>query len=138
MSMTSVPALRTFTARGVMHSPVAAVDPSADLADLAALMSTLRIHCVVVDGITRDARGEHLVWGVVTDLDLVRAALDDVPGITAGQIAATEAICVDAEADLESVAAILVANEASHVLVVEDERPVGVVSTFDVAGVLGR
>lgn len=138
MSATSVPALRGFTARGVMHGPVAAVDPSAELAELAAVMSSKRIHCVVVDGITRDARGEHLVWGVVSDLDLVRAALDDTPGMTAGRIAATEAICVDADADLESVAALLVANEASHVLVVEDERPVGVVSTFDVAGVLGR
>ena len=32
------------------------------------------VHGVVVDGVTRDAQGERLVWGILSDLDLVGAA----------------------------------------------------------------
>jgi CBS domain-containing protein len=138
MQTSARPQLDRITARTVMHSPVAAVDPATDPADVATLMSTLRIHCVIVDGVTRDGRGEHLVWGVISDLDLVRGALDPEHQRTAEQLAVTEPLCVDADDDLETVASVLVAHEASHVLVVEDDRPVGVVSTLDIAAVLAR
>lgn len=130
--------LQALTAADVMHAPIAAVDPSTPIADVALLMSRLRIHCVIVDGVTRDGAGEHLVWGVVSDLDLVRGALVPDDELTAGRLAGTHALCVDATDDLESVAALLVDHEASHAVVVQDERPVGVLSTLDVAGVLGR
>jgi CBS domain-containing protein len=137
MPTSSTQQLDGITARTVMRSPVAAVDPATGLADVAALMSTLHIHCVIVDGVARDARGEHLVWGVISDLDLVRGALAGEGRGTAEQLAVTEPLCVDADDDLETVASILVAHACSHVMVVEDERPVGVISTLDLAGVLG-
>lgn len=135
----SAPELSSFSARDAMHAPVAAVDPSTELATIAALMSSRRIHCVVVDGIRRDGAGEHLVWGVISDLDLVRGALEQDPATTtAGRLAGTEALCVDVEDDLETVASALVAHDCSHAVVVERERPAGVISTLDIAAVLGR
>ncbi len=44
---------------------------------------------------------------------------------------------VDPSMPLRDVASALVAHECSHAVVVEDERPVGIISTFDLARVLG-
>jgi hypothetical protein len=39
------------------------------------MMATHHIHCVVIEGINHDpVHGEQLRWGVVSDMDLVRAA----------------------------------------------------------------
>jgi CBS domain-containing protein len=124
------------SARDVMRSPVVGCSPDLPLADVAHLMCSNGIHSVVVDGTTRDDGGEHLVWGVVSDLDLVRAAISN-PAATAGDLAATKVVTVDATDPLECVAAILADRDCSHVIVIDDGWPVGVVSTLDIAGVLG-
>ncbi|WP_320668645.1 CBS domain-containing protein [Patulibacter defluvii] len=123
-------------ARDVMHAPIVACDPATDLRDVAAEMARHRIHAVVVDGISHDRPGDRLVWAVLSDLDLVRAAVDLAIGATAGEVAATPAVCVDDTDDLVVVAATLVENECSHAVVTADERPVGVVSTLDVVAAL--
>lgn len=137
MPAISMPQLRSIFARDAMHAPILAVDPSATVADIASIMGANRVHCVVVDGISHNPTGERLVWAVVSDLDLIKAAITGDPTLTAGQIAATEAIDVDATDDLESVAATLVAHDCSHVVVTSEGRPVGVISTLDIASVLG-
>lgn len=125
--------LSSIPARDVMHGPVVSCDPSTPLSAVAALMHGNRIHCVVVDGIVAEGTGERLVWGVVSDLDLARAILMADGDVPAGRIATTEALTVDADEDLESVCSVLVDHAASHAVVVEGERPVGVVSTLDIA-----
>jgi CBS domain-containing protein len=91
----------------------------------------------VVDGVRRDAAGaEHLVWGLVSDLDLAEAvgtAHDDER--TAADLAATPAVVVAPE-DLLADAARLMHDYDVHQLIVvatSDRRPVGVLSTLDVA-----
>lgn len=130
--------LSRILARDAMHAPVVACDADADLGDVAALMAEHRVHCVVVEGISRDRGGEHLVWAVVSDLDLVRAAVAADPLTTAGHIAATPALCVDPQDDLVVVASLLADNDCSHAVVVEGERPVGVISTLDIASAVPR
>lgn len=137
MSATSMPHLRSILARDAMHAPILAVDPSASVADVASVMGNHRVHCVVVDGVRRTPEGEQLVWGVVSDLDLMKAAIAGDPDATAGTIAGTEAVVVDTTDDLERVCAALVAHDCSHVVVVDDGRPAGVISTLDIASVLG-
>lgn len=125
--------LSQIIARDAMHTPVISCEPDTDLGEVAELMAKHRIHCVVVDGIRHARDGDHLVWGVVSDLDLVRAAISAGHDTTAGSIAATPAICVDPDDDLVVVAAMIADNDCTHAVVVEDERPVGVISTLDIA-----
>jgi CBS domain-containing protein len=63
------------TVGDVMHPGVMSCPPDFPVAVVARTMATHHIHAVVVDGIRRDpTHGEELVWGVVSDMDLVRAA----------------------------------------------------------------
>ncbi len=98
------------------------------------MMATNHVHAVVVSGIdpTPDG-GEHLTWGIVTALDLVTAALPGVGTPDAGEVASTEIVTVDAGEPLEHAVQLLVEHQLSHLLVVSGARPVGVLSTLDVA-----
>jgi CBS domain-containing protein len=95
-----------------------------------------RIHCVVVGGLEEDRHGRRLVWGVVSDLDLARAAATGQQG-TAGQIAGTEPLTASPSDSLADVAQMMGEHDVAHLLVVDDQKePIGVVSTLDVARAL--
>ena len=128
--------LATTVARDVMYAPITACDPTTPIGAAAAAMSTQRIHCIVVDGIAHDTAGDRLVWEIVSDLDLVRAAVVG-DARTVGDLRGTNVLCVDAEDDLLVFAVALAENETSHAVVTDDSRPVGVVSTLDVLRALG-
>jgi len=124
--------LHSIPVRDAMHAPIVACPPDTELDHVAKLMASHRVHAVVVDGI----RGDKLVWGVVTDLDLLRAALDASGATDAAGAARTEALTVDSADDLALVSRRLVEHACSHAIVVEGERPVGVISTLDVAAAI--
>ncbi len=125
--------LSSIPAREAMHGAVLTCDPNTPATAVAALMSAQKVHCLVVEGIVGDDHGEHLVWGVISDLDLVRAVVLTDGDPAAWTFASTEAVTVDASDDLATVAAVLVERACSHVVVVDDESPVGVISTLDIA-----
>ena len=100
MPTSSLPILSSILARDAMHAPIVACGPATDLDRVARLMATQRVHAIVVDGIL----GDRLVWGVVTDLDLIRVALNEFAPANAGEAARTEALTVDADDDLALVA----------------------------------
>jgi CBS domain-containing protein len=110
------------------------------IADVARLMAEHAIHAVVVDGVRRDVSGtEHLVWGVVSDLDLVgRADRFDAEATTAGEMSATPAIVVGPDDTLAEAGRIMHDYDVHHLLVVRsaDRRPEGVISTLDIAAAI--
>ena len=124
--------LHSTLARDAMHAPIVACGPDTALDQVAKLMASHRVHAVVVDGILDD----RLVWGVVSDQDLIGSAFNEFPPENAGQAARTQPLTVDADDDLASVSLRLVAHRCSHVIVVDGERPVGVVSTLDIAAAI--
>lgn len=133
------PALDSILARDAMHAPVVEVTPATPLPEVASLMASKRIHAVVVDGITKVGPDNVLVWGVVSDRDVVRAALAGELDVPAGAAADTEAVTVGVDDDLDAVARILDDKGCSHAVVLDRERrPAGVISTLDIASVLGR
>ena len=70
-----------------------AAGPETTLAEVAGLMAEHAVHCVVVDGIVRDAAGgDRLVWAVASDLDVARAvsAGPGADAVTAGALARTD------------------------------------------------
>jgi CBS domain-containing protein len=123
----------------VMHPGVMSCPPDADLVTVARMMASHHIHAVVVSGIERTAGGgERLTWGLVSDLDLVAAALPELPpDAEAADYASTELVTVDMDERLDRAAQIMVEHQLSHLLVTGPKgMPIGVVSTLDVAGAI--
>lgn len=120
----------------VMHPGVLSCPPETTAREIAATMSEHAVHCVVTDGIAKDrVHGERLVWGVVSDLDLVAAFLADTDDQTASSLARTEIVSVGPDEPLLEAARLMAEHETAHLLVVSESsgRPVGVVSTLDLA-----
>ena len=124
----------------VMHPGVIDCPPQTPLREVAALMASRRVHCVVVDGLARTGNGgEELVWGIVSDVDLMRAAGDGRLDEEARTVAATEIVAIDADAPVEQAAAVMGEHDCSHLLVTTPAgTPLGVVSSLDVAAALAK
>jgi CBS domain-containing protein len=126
----------------VMHRCVLSCRPQTPIGDVARMMVANRVHAIVVDGIRRDRGGtEHLVWGVVSDLDLVgRLDATDARTLTAGDMSATPAVVVAPEDTLSQAARLMHDYDVHDLLVVDSmsRRPVGMVSALDVAGTIAR
>lgn len=123
----------------VMHRGVINTPPQTPLEEVAAQMASHRVHCVVVEGLARGRdRQEELVWGIVSDLDLIKAVATGRRDVTAGDIAATEIVTVDASDSVELAVQLMAEHECAHLVVVSPQQgePVGVISSLDVAGAL--
>ena len=120
-----------------MHPGMVSCPPDTPLRTVARMMATYRIHAILVhsDGGSRADEG----WSVVTDADLVRAAREvDFDEVTAERIAASPVLVVTTVDPLEHAIQLMVEHEVTHLIVVErhSARPLGVVSTLDVARAL--
>jgi CBS domain-containing protein len=135
----SVSSIERTTVADVMHAGIVTCDVDAPLSAVARMMAAHRIHCVVVrNGAAGWGDPGAGLWGVVSDLDLVRLlAADAVDGRTAGQSAATPALLVRERDSLQEAARVMADNEVTHLVVVNHAaRPVGVLSTLDILHVL--
>ena len=126
------------TVSTVMHQGVITCPPQTPLADVAARMAHHCVHCIVVQGLARGPHGsERLVWGIVSDLDLMRATASGQMDAQASEIAATEIVTVGPDDDVTDVARLMSEHESSHLVVVSaGGDPIGVISSLDVAGAL--
>jgi CBS domain-containing protein len=132
-----LPAFESATVADVMHPGVMSCPPSAPLVAVAQTMATHHVHAVIVGGIATDAvHGDHLVWGLISDMDLVRAAEIGIEGQTAEEVARTEAITVDPATPLATAARLMDVHGTSHLIVVSEGAPIGVLSSLDIAGAL--
>jgi CBS domain-containing protein len=119
-----------------MHPGMISCPPETPLRTVARMMASYRVHAIVVHAHDDEQLPGGDQWGVVTDADLVRAALeDDLDGLTAQQVAATPVLTVTTVDPLDRALQLMVENEVAHLIVVErhSKRPIGVLSTLDVA-----
>jgi CBS domain-containing protein len=119
----------------VMTEGLITCAPSTPLRGVARLMAAHRVHSVFVfDYGSEDDEAPEL-WGIVSDLDLVAAAWADVDEQTAGESAVTPLVYVRTDDDLRHAAQLMTESGVSHLAVVDPRtrRPVGVVSTLDIA-----
>jgi CBS domain-containing protein len=122
--------------REVMHQPIVACQPETPLSQVARMMGVHRVHGVVV--YRDDPDGTVRPWGIVSDLDVLAAALAG-EGETASDVAATPLLTVKPEDDVEMAARLMVDHAASHVVVVgAGGRPLGVLSSLDMARAIGH
>lgn len=133
---TSQPASARIPVSAAMHVGVLTCTRETSLARVAELMAGERVHCVVVTYNASDPGG---LWGLVSDLDLVAAAgVRDLEEQTAGATAATIALTIEPTETLQRAAQLMTEHGTAHLVVVDaTRRPMGILSTLDVAAALG-
>lgn len=117
-----------------MRHGVLSCQPETPLRVVARMMAEHHVHSVVVSNLDRV---RERAWGIVTDVDLLRAA-GDVEGRVAAEVAATDLLEVSPDETLERAADLMARHEITHLVVVSGERPIGVISSLDIARVLGE
>jgi CBS domain-containing protein len=130
------PTIQHRRVQDVMHPGVVTCPPYADLVSVARLMAGEHIHAVVVSGIETVPGGERLTWGLITALDLVATTQPGYEAAEAADVASSEIVTVELDEPLERAAQLMVEHQLTHLMVVLDGEPAGMISTLDVAGCL--
>jgi CBS domain-containing protein len=127
------------TVADAMHPGILSCDSDATVTEVARMMSTHHVHCIVIRGGAEGPTDEPSVWGLVSDLDLLRAGLRPDAPDTVGELAVKPVVKIETTAALRDAAQLMLAEDASHIVAVNPRsgRPVGILSTLDIAGVLG-
>jgi CBS domain-containing protein len=125
--------------RDAMRPNVLTCDPATPLVTVAQRMAGEHIHAIVVmaDGVDAGRAAGRKPWAVLTDRDVLRCAAR-IEELTAGEAATGELLRANPDDRLADVGERMLDHAVSHALVVDPgtDRPVGVVSTLDVAGIL--
>jgi CBS domain-containing protein len=129
--------LERATVADAMHPGILSCEPDATLTEVAKLMSAHHVHCAAVIGISHEDP-ECFVWGIVSDRDLLRAGVRDDAPKSARALAEQPIVVVEPGTALRDAAREMAAHGVTHLVVCDPvaQRPVGVLSTLDVAGVL--
>lgn len=113
-----------------LMTPDPVICPSTtEVHEVAQIMRDQQIGDVLVD----DGSGS---IGIVTDRDLVvraMAAEADLAGTTVGEVCTSDVQCVDVDASIEDLIAVMEAHTLRRVPVLSDGEPVGIVSIGDLA-----
>ena len=133
-----LPQFEHATVADAMHPGILSCDAEAPLTEVARMMSTHHVHCIVVTGTGEGDGDDSRVWGVISDFDVLRAGMRPGAPDTASDIAQQPVIKVETTAALRDAAELMLTKGSGHVVAVNPQtrRPVGVLSTLDIAGVL--
>lgn len=132
-----MPSLKDATVSDAMHPGILACEPDASLQEVAQTMAAHHVHCLAVVGISHEDPPCG-VWSVISDLDLVRAGIADVEPPSARDIAQQPLVTVEPSMPLREAGALMLTQGISHLVVVqpESQRPIGILSSADIAGVI--
>lgn len=133
-----IPAFERATVADVMRPGVMSCPPKTSLLVVAQTMTAHNIHAIVVNDIPSKLRaGDQIGWGMISDMDLIRAVPSGTRGRTAHEYARTEAVGIEPSATLVSAAALMITHDTAHLVVSDDDGwPTGMVSTLDLAAAL--
>jgi CBS domain-containing protein len=139
--MTSLtgPSFEHATVADAMRVGILTCPADTSLRAIAEMMASYRVHAVIVEGagLELGASGAQ-PWGIVSDAELVLAAAAGRLEETAGELAGSGAIFVNPTDQLKHAAELMGKHRVSHLIVsaTPTARPVGIISTLDLAGVL--
>ncbi len=121
-----------------MHPGLVTCSLDTPLRTVARVMATYRVHAVVVIAHGEAGLPGGGVWGVVSDTDVLHAAQTDGLEEPASRFAKTPVLSVTTNETLACATRRMLEHALSHLVVVEPRsaRPVGVLSTLDVARAL--
>jgi CBS domain-containing protein len=136
---TQAPRYDDATVEDAMHPGVLTCPPETPLWTVARMMASYSVHAIVVTDIDAEGESDERAWGIVSSLDLVRARVAGADEPTAGGVANTDVVTVSPGDPLASAAELMADHGSEHVVVTDlHGRPVGIVSTRDIAAVLAR
>jgi CBS domain-containing protein len=118
---------------GVIHCA-----PETPLRVVARMMATYGVHAVYVFDYGDEDDNAMELWGLVSDLDVAAAAAGAIDAITARERAVAPLYTVSSDEPLAVAAELMALKSTSHLAVLDPRtrRPIGVVSTLDVARAL--
>ena len=130
------PAFEHATVADAMRAGIISCQADSSLRAIADLMASYHVHAVVVEGVGVDsgaASGQ--AWGIVSDVELARAAARGELEATAGELAGSGATFIGPAEPLRRAAELMSDHRVSHLIVSTDPtaRPVGIISTLDLA-----
>ena len=131
------PSLEHALVSDAMRPQVLTCPPDASLRTVARMMAAEHVHAAIVsDAGSRGKEGQ--TWGIVSDMDLLRAANEDIDERTASWAAVSEFLSVAPDERLARAVEMMTEHDVTHLVVVDpaSDKAVGVLSTLDVAGVL--
>ena len=124
--------LEAVAVRDAMHVGLISCTGDTPLWQVGRMMSDERVHCILISPDADRSDG----WRVVSDVDLACAAVDHLA--PARTVAGTPLVTVSEDDSVFRATRLMCEYEAAHLLVLADDGPSGVLSTFDVAGVVAR
>lgn len=126
------------TVGDVMSHGVISCTPETPLRVVARMMATYGVHAIFVFEHTDEDDEALRLWAVVSDLDLVAATRLDLDTVTAGATAVTPLVSLPADASLTGAGSLMAQHGIAHLAVTDpvSRRPIGVISTLDIARAL--
>ncbi len=126
--------------RDLMHPGVLTCRPNALLGQVAVLLTQHKVHALIVS----DPEGRPL--GIISDYDLLAGewlSIDDeslstMRHLTAHDLMSYPVDTIDANMSIKEAAHTLIAKDVSRLLVTENGKPVGVISTTDFVASIAR
>jgi CBS domain-containing protein len=133
-----MPPLEYATVADAMHPGIVCCQAGAPLRAVARIMASHHVHCVAVMGLAEDGAGESPIWGLIYDRDVLRAGMRIGEDETAAGLAHQPVISVEPTCSLRAAGELMLTRAATHLVVVhpETQRPLGMLSALDVAGLL--
>ena len=117
-----------------MRIGVVTCRPQTSLRDAARIMVGYQIHALVVGDLGTGERP----WGILTDLDIAKAAASGRADAAAGDAAGTDLVTVPVDETLEAASKLMADHGSTHLLAVQPEtgQPAGVISALGIASVI--
>jgi CBS domain-containing protein len=117
-----------------LRSPLISCRPDTPMDEVAELMAAKEVNAVVVEGL-----GGAEPWGVVTDRNLLAVAADAADHV-ASECATGRLLTIGPDEALEVAIQRMRCQGVSHLMVTDParRRPLGVLTTLDVAGAVAR
>ena len=130
--------LRTTHVGAEMSTGVLTCAPGDRVRALARRMAIYRTHAVVIAGLWMDGEQDRLRWGLVSHEEVVHALADGREDDVAADLASGRVVTCEPHDTVLSAARRMRSEEVDHLVVVDGDEPVGVISTLDVMRVAAR
>ena len=133
------PAFEHATVADAMRAGIISCSAGMSVRAVADMMASYHVHAIVVEGVdSESSAGPGQGWGIVSDVELAGAAARGKLHATAGELVGPDAIVIDPAEPLKRAAELMSQHGVSHLIVstAADARPVGIISTLDLAVVL--
>ncbi len=89
-----MPSLEHATVADAMHPGIVSCETDSTVREVARIMATYHVHCVAIMHPPHDQSDAPYLWGIVSDLDLMRASISTRGEVTAGDLAQQPVISV--------------------------------------------